>query len=361
MILYPTKFKKNNLGDVLINVILIKELLKDHRILMEDEIPSEFREQLTVDEISRIIVQRNWLSRFVNYPVVHWLALLPSLSKIKYSISVPGHHKVTNDITSYIRTAKDIFKLSILNILGIKSVRLGVTIDVEKGFAMSLFRVLSKSYHAIGIREGVNYADLSKAGIKNCILMDDLAVMLYDPKELKDLNYENSKTVTLSFRGGLFGSKVEPDYTAKVLTYVKAILMNDFFNNKAFVICHQVEEDAEVSSILYEALKDTYPCTLQANIMNMYDANILYRKSNCVLTNRLHVGLLAIVNGCPAYVITDLKKHTKIVNVFNELGLGNLLHDLESNFLNFSPVQVNFAKIEESKHRNEKIIAGIFR
>lgn len=359
MILYSARFKKDNIGDLLINVLLIKELANHRKVMVEGVLP-KYVERLIGTNENVVYLNKGWHKR-LDYPVVHWIALLPYLSSIKYVFGVPGHAKITGSTKSMLRGAKNMIKAMVLKLLGKKFIMVGVTLEYSKGMAYYLTKKMSKSYSLIAVRDKQNFEQLKKAKISNIKLIDDLA-LLYKRDDFVVENSllvkKRSNSIVISFRWGCFGSGRDDVYFSAIKNYLFENLNRSEFKDTHLVFCFQVIDDRQSVQELYQLFAATHTCELIDEMLTLDEAINLYSTAEWVLTNRLHVALLAMVNNTPAMVVTDTEQHTKASNVYTTLGLQDLIFDIQHRALSKS-VHVDFSKILERRNELKSFFKSI--
>lgn len=336
-ILYPSRIKKDNLGDILINVLLIRELSKKNKVYLDS--PDK-----TLIELSRnnnpFSENINYIGKtlsFKGYPIVRWINALHIISSLNLVFDPPGAYSIKySGLKAFLKRKKYILRALLLKIFKIKNVRVGVSYGEIESTSLKDEIVLSKLYKSIAIRSIDNYNYLKNLGLENIELIGDLAY-LFDSNHFKfeeslgtklDNNY-----IIISFRWALYGHiKNEQYFNSLRRALLELIALNDLNQDRTYVFSYQVEEDYEAICILKEDFeKAGYKINLIEKKLDFNSAISLYKNAELIFSNRLHVVLWGLLNGSNSYVLTDCEKHKKIVSIFKDLDLSNILFDIQQN------------------------------
>jgi polysaccharide pyruvyl transferase WcaK-like protein len=129
------------------------------------------------------------------------------------------------------------------------------------------------------------------------------------------LNYEfqkrtNNKKIAVSFRSSI--PEKHANINEQHLTLFK--LVSEINNNIEY--CYQVDEDLDY-------LTEIFPNNIY-NKLDFYNWEKYYNQFDVILTNRLHVALMAMSRGVIPIVSTS-PKHSKLISIFKENNLEELL------------------------------------
>lgn len=333
--IYPSRIKKTNLGDILINILLIRELSNHGIVYLDGEINEVIDLVKTNNNNSSNIRIVDGQKGFYGLPVLRWINFINKLDDITMVFDPPGHYSEGKDKPKFIlKSIKYLVRANILKILKIKVSRIGVTLGPFSENGWNYQKKISNAYHNISVRDSKNYDDVILKGLQNIRLIDDLA-FLYRPQNfLNDYSPSNrdSKYIVISFRGVVEGSTIDYDYINLICAKLSYLIKLGEFSNYSFVYSYQVEEDLQVINYIIEKFQTLkLKFELLKDQLDFKAAIELYHNAEIVFTNRLHVALLAMLNNTPAIVITDLKKHHKLVDVYNDLGLSKFLFSCHSN------------------------------
>jgi polysaccharide pyruvyl transferase WcaK-like protein len=355
MIVYPSRIKKNNLGDVLINTLLIRELSKFSIILLDGE-PSFNFDLLTKDNpFGKNIHVVKGPYFLQGMPVLRWFLLIRHIKKINFAYDPPGAYGINNKgsiLKKVLKFSKYFLRATILNSLNIKVVRFGISLDCTSTFALKTEKILSKKYYFIGIRDDKNYNFLKVQNFKNIHLVEDLAYLYQNEKiistteQLIDLP---KKYVVVSLRGAISGDKIDKVY----FDFVYKALMVFIKKNQiqSIVLTYQVSEDLEIIKEISRLLPTHINHKLIENQLDLKTASYVYRNSEFVITNRLHVALLSLLNDKISFVLTDIINHPKICNIYRNLQLDEFIIRNDEMEQIKTPIEMNTAiqKFKEIK------------
>lgn len=361
MILYPTRIKNNNSGDILINVLLIRELSKHSMVILDGE-PLFDKGLLTFENPHsnniKVVEGIYWLH---GKPILRWFNLFPYLLKINQVFDPPGAYGISSGLSRiklYLKFMKYFVRARLLKRLGIKTIRFGVS--YQKMIPSQLRReiALSKYYSFIGVRDKENFKDLVSFGFENIHLVDDLA-FLYDRSIfVRSIDLQSSVDFTnyilFSFRGAVSGDAIDLEYLNGLV--IKLIeISRKFQSDKHLLLTYQVKEDFEVMKFIEESLRKNNISTLLIDKqLDVENAAVIYSNADFIFTNRLHVALLGLLNETLTYVLTDKAKHKKICGIYCDLGIENLIIDSrKNNIIVFNPATDNvygsFYKLKEKR------------
>lgn len=336
-ILYPSRIESNNLGDIIINALLVRELSKYGTVYFKGNPTTELLHLSKVDNSynGRIKVLDFNTNSFLIYKfsVLKYILLNRNVS---YSFETPGHlSSKENFFKSILKIFLDLVRTLIYKFFGIKFVRLGVTLGPYSNFEWYLVRYIIKNSYKNVVRDSSNYKFL-KLRNRNVNYLPDLAFLLFNDSLLKLVSnspFDVESDLLISMRGNLKGKKIDNTYFSYQLQKIKDILKNNL-SVKKIIISYQVDADKESSQILYDSLQNLFPnitFVFLQNQLSFYDAIKFYSNSNLLITNRLHVLLISMSLSVPSIIVTDNVNHLKLIDIVNDLQLSELYLDGFSN------------------------------
>lgn len=341
IILYPARIENKNLGDILINGLLIRELTKS-RIIVLKGTPS--------DQLSSFIEFENPFIHNIVYihPKHIWeplakiktlLFVLKNVNNMDFVFDTPGHLSDPRfSIKSLLKNNYELLKVIFYKLLNIKYAKYGVTVGPYSSISWIYQKLINKLSYSYGIRDIENLNMLNKRGFKNLIYIPDLAYLLYGSPILNYSLIDSSSLAKqpyslISVRDNIIGHKPDLPYfrclTEFILESIKQLSYT--VECKNVVLSFQVDYDKNAVSVLYEDIKETFP---QFNIilidrkLGIEEVLPLYRNANLVLTNRLHVFLLVMLAQGKSVMITDVKNHQKVSRILTDSGFSDLLLDI---------------------------------
>lgn len=358
-IIYPTRFLKENAGDVLINVLLIRELSKLDRVYLDGAV-SVYIESLLMsnNEFKQNIIFKNlYLGRYGGCPVIRWLGLLLVMRPGVRIFTVAGHLSGSCSCKGFLKDIKDFLRVYVFKLFGFHFYCLGVTIGPYSSFRWLIQKKIFERYSLIGVRDVDNLRQLQEDGLSNAVFCDDISY-LYDSTFYKvvvnsgSFSFPNAilqdPYVVVSMRSSVVGSGGDVDYFDKIIKALNKMILdcNHLFAGTKVVVAYQVDCDKWPSVALYEMLSLHCDCYLIDSLLNLSAASVLYKNASFVVSNRLHVCLLSLLNGTVALALTDKAKHSKLSNLYRQLGADQILLDVGDEFFDLGSLGGVFAQIK---------------
>jgi polysaccharide pyruvyl transferase WcaK-like protein len=351
---YPAHIKKSNLGDVLINTLLIRELSAHSKVyLYGGTVEEDMKRLLLLNnpyQQNVIIISKG--SILDKIPILRWLKLLPYLTTGSHVFDPPGHYAEEKaKHKNFLKPLKYILRAKLLRLFGVKALRLGVTLGPFTKFDWERQKGVAKSYQTIAVRDSKNFDQLQSMGFQNITFIDDISFLykkedFIDSDKLKDKKLD--PYIVVSFRGNVEGQETDDVYLNNVKQTLKKVVSENPFEG-VYVFSYQVKEDFQViQSIATEFASLGLRYKIIEKQLSFSEAIDLYYGADQVYTNRLHVALFAMFNDTPAIVVTDFNTHHKLVNVYKDLGLGAILFD--SGQVSERSLYLSEEKLEEMKN-----------
>src|SRR5690606_7270723 len=94
-----------------------------------------------------------------------------------------------------------------------------------------------------------------------------------------------------------------------------------------YVLSYRVDFDRDINKDLRERIKGHASVEFRDGTLTLDEALKLYASAGVVISNRLHVLLVAILAGSIPVALTDLETHAKITDLFRDNGLDEYLVD----------------------------------
>ena len=289
-----------------------------------------------------------------------------------YLILPPGDIS-RKGIKSSVGTVVRSLRLFALRLAGCRIIRLGFSIgpfDRANAIAES---IQSLAYRFYGVRDSSSLAFGKSIRINNIVFFPDFS-WHYVPDVTRAATPEHGSDVVLSFRSNANGTKHDPDYLRNAEEILSSFLGGAAPSTKV-TMCYQVAYDKEGCRGLHDALRARHPALQFEFIdkkLSLSDCNELYSKSGVVISNRLHVLMLAAINGAKIVALTKLGHNKKIAGLFRDNNIDACIVDslgdvdqcaeeLKAAMAHGDQTQVNFRKAaEQNKAVMEKVISSIF-
>lgn len=362
-IYYQTKTQFENAGDVLINKALIENLRNygELKCNCSKSISNEFIKELGILEKEKLYCA-NGLSCACK--------ILKQSIKAKingdkvYIVSGLGHQWGGN-ISSYLKniTAGCIFAL--YRLLGIKIVKIGMSIGPITKFQGITEKFRSKFINYYYVRDTKSLNLCKKIGIKKAKICPDMS-WLYLNKKYKCLNKNN--IVTVSLRESVLNEKDE-NYINLMLKKCDMVLnyiseKND--NNIKVIFLYQVKRDYDFCKRAYNYFKENYDCEFIENQVILSTASEYYTKSSYNISNRMHSLLLGYKYGSLPIAVIDSKKHIKISQTLIDNELDDFIVDIKNGKVEdiekiYTYSNKLFEKLIETEGKNSAKIISILK
>lgn len=313
---------KGNTGDILINKLQIEEYARYGEVYVDcTDMPMDFCRVIFDTKNPNI---RDFVKVYgINYRSRHLIRVLRLLKKEKFT-----HFTKSPGPYAYIKFPFKTFLIRVLGALsyftaksfGMKVIALGIDLNYSQApqWLQRLNNYYFRVYYQIGIRSLKNTQQLSKA-LTNVMYIPDMA-FLY-PLSARETCKPKEKRVALSFR------KVENEEC--LVEILKTIC--GYFSEKQYEIdiVYQVEEDKAMSKRLFHSIKSD-SIYLTETLIDYYSLDI-YKRYDFVISNRLHVLLMAAMNGSVPYgIISQNVKENKIKDIFDSVFESRLVSYLEN-------------------------------
>jgi hypothetical protein len=317
----------DNAGDQLINLATLNAVRRYGEIVVNDlRTPDWFIQGIGAGKDRRF-------SEFASRRF--YVSLATMLLKQKFSgpalkqylVFPPGH-----SARSGWREARIAFvwyaKLLLLRWLGCTVVRAGFSIgpfDRLNGWVESFG---SRCFSYYGVRDRQSLALAQRFGFSEPHYFPDLAWSYLPPQRVAPA--PAGGPVVLSFRSNAYGVVHSPEYLRPIRERLSQLLLGPALAGRRVVVAFQVQSDSEASQEIFEDLRDQgVDVTLLSAKLSIDEAASLYAGACCVISNRLHVLLLAAQSGTLPIPLADMKDNVKITSILDDNGLSDLIVNLE--------------------------------
>lgn len=363
-ILYPSRIEENNLGDILINALLVRELSINNRVCFKGQPNQQLLDLITdkndYKENIEVITQIDTTQSFVKTKI-KTLSYLIKKSNFYLVFDTPGHISGKKSfIKNILKSLFEISKILTYKLLGIGYVKYGITLGPFSNFFWYFQKVIAKLSHLIVVRDQQNAKLLDNKGFKNTMLKPDLAFLLVNNNLITPQQEETNNSegvVTVSLRGSIVGKSLDETYF-KTITKQTIDLVHKLKETKKVTcinISYQVDADKKTSFLLEDILKNEFKniqILLHKEILNFNKASNLYQSSDVVITNRLHVFLFAMACNTKSYIVTDIINHKKLISIASDLNMDTLIYT-DALKINWNTDIVQDFLITANNYRNE--------
>lgn len=319
-VVYSLETQHDNLGDFMINDLLIYEIGKHAKVIIDDyNVPEDFKGRLSLCSFE---LASEFYSFSTFKSIQGLISLLFKRVKVDFIVQTPGHTSV-KDFRMFVHILKTSFYVLLARIRGVRFLRIGMSyaeLNFWGKFAISIL-------HASG---ATPIARDGRSGPRNGFNLQVLPDLIY----LADSSYFMSPTgmvpicgqkIIFSFRWDNIPVKERKKFGESIFNL--ATSTSERFGVPVF-ITYQVQRDRELFEFLRKLHNDSGKSrclVFIAERVQREDVNEFYGESALVVSNRLHVSLTAIVAGGIGIACVDSERDGKIVSIFSESVLSDLL------------------------------------
>ncbi|WP_013322873.1 polysaccharide pyruvyl transferase family protein [Gloeothece verrucosa] len=330
LIFYSAQTAYNNLGDLMINKILLTYLRKYGKLLVDSrEVPDDYLKNLGIEpdeKISQFTLKPNYLMILLR---IKSLFHQPNNQKI-YQVFTPGHRYAKPSFFQSLPLLKFILINSILRIFGIRLCQFGISIGPFSKPLMIHEVWKSKLMYFYSVRDNISKEYAHKIGVKNVYLFPDLAwLMEVDSQKYLHKDGQESDYIIFSYRSSTHAFAPSENYQKQLFNVLdKIVEIARLQWSKKLVISYQVDQDYQFCKTIAQRYQTSIDVTFIEQILDessMYD---LYSNAYMVFSNRLHVLLFSLSCGSLPVGVIDKVNHDKITGIFNDAGLEELLIDI---------------------------------
>ncbi|MGF1603308.1 MAG: polysaccharide pyruvyl transferase family protein [Thermosynechococcaceae cyanobacterium] len=359
------RIKYENLGDLLINRILVEKLRDFGQIISDDRgVPDSVYNLLGLKDSER-------LSSFSNSFVASMMSYKFKLNKDHNSgvfwIKTPGGYH--GSINNFLSTTKSIAIHILLKVFNIHICTFGISVGPYSKSRQIFEKWKANCTYFYAVRDSISQDYAKSIGIDKVLRFPDLALM----SECKlDLSIDKSdEYIIFSFRESTNDLDNSIDYQERLFTYLSKIveLVSVTWGKRIFV-CYQVASDYEFCSKIYQKYRDRHNIILVEEQLTINSICDIYSKATYTFSNRLHVLLFSGIFGSIPVAVIDAEKHRKINGIYKDMDMSDLIIDIsnqESNISETSLIDLSykypekfFSKKQEIKKTGETILNSLF-
>ncbi len=298
-----------NLGDCIINELSLREFAKHARVsILESRAPEWLLQRMqTVSDISLSSSQSAW-----------YFELVKSLFARRAGfLFKPGHYYQSDNWRALIRSAALLLFCKTFTACGGKIFRAGVSLG-QLGSSQEWIQARIARLHTVyGVRDEFSLDYARRLGNKSPVYTPDLAFLL--PTSELSGSEASRHLVTISFRSQ--HDTDESHFLDRICAMLQTVSRS---NDLQLKVMQQVAYDAEISGELSRRLECDTEIFVQSeeSVQHIFST---YRSSMLVVGNRLHSLLFGWLSGAIPIPIIDRVKNGKIIELFDKVGLGELI------------------------------------
>jgi Polysaccharide pyruvyl transferase len=312
--LFRIKTQFDNLGDALINRELMSLCAEQGKVFAcVAGVPGDFKGWLK-SSFSEDVVYSDSLFWFYLY---FGFALLGSLLGLRpvFFVQNPGGYIGEISGKSLIGRHLKRSVLSLLKLFRVKSVLVGASYEGLGKNNLNSVALLSKVLNVHAVRDDVTLKYCREHGVRVTSVLPDLAFNLAPCKN----PLVREKVCIVSLR-----DPKDDAYAQSLVAMLKVAHLSGVFEKVRLV--YQVRRDAEFMVHFQSLLKKEH-VPVEGEIVPLLDgveSNVMhYAGVSAVVSNRLHVLLLALRAGTPSVAVVKPGSNKKIIGIFSDVGLGD--------------------------------------
>ncbi|AHK17387.1 polysaccharide pyruvyl transferase family protein [Thalassolituus oleivorans] len=311
-IFFQVKTQYHNLGDALINQELVNLLVKQGDLsICIAGVPQSFRDKIDLSG-----------GRTYNSFLIFLFVMISTVIFKRCEVQLfmnPGGEGGELGFKGYAKKLIGLAYYKIISLMNVKIVRIGVSYGTMDSWYIRYLRSLSKIIKHHYVRDSYSYRLLEKYSIDVTGILPDLAFNKENITVKNRIGYESlASSIVISIR------------PTEILETEKLVeLLKKMTNGFEVVIAFQVETDRNFSQLLAKKMN----CKFIDVSDSFESAGDLYSKTKYVISNRLHVLLLAASVGSIPIALTNIRENRKVIALFEDMGWAEFLVDMGTDAL----------------------------
>ena len=252
--------------------------------------------------------------------------LNPTIRVFIYLAPGGGGIRNTPFLASF-RALRSLLPNAIFWCLRIKVVKLGVSSEESGPVKFSLYNWLLSSFRIFtGYRDTGSLTEGRNSGERHIALFPDLSFLLGSRCETSSEPNTVKRKFVCSFRECHFTLGFDRDYDSNIVGLLRGLV--EAFERDEVVFCSQTRRDDVYVQKLGAECGD---CSVERFFSYDIDSFLqFYSGFSYVVSNRLHVLLIAAFAGCVPIAIVSKEENRKIVSLFSDNDLEDLCIDVHS-------------------------------
>ena len=312
-----------NTGDLLINKTLVEFLRVNGTLYVDDNNkPKWFIDELLRKEDVR-------LSNFTRSDSIDYLLKLLIRNKLNghnknskyYLVFVPGH-LAKSGFRGALSSTKILAKFVLLRLLGCRLIRVGISLGSFDRLNAFVEALITRCYTYFAVRDQESIENAKKYNFKIPAYFPDFGWgYKHDHLSISKENYPpvGRDFVVMSFRANELGHGIQAEVYEQLRISIKQLLSSEVLSGYDIIFSYQVASDREANLELSKDLASDF------NNVSFFDTKLLlgnafdlYSRANFLITNRLHVMLLAVQANTIAFSLIDQRANSKIYNILKD-------------------------------------------
>jgi polysaccharide pyruvyl transferase WcaK-like protein len=209
-----------------------------------------------------------------------------------------------------------------MRLIGIRILRVGCSVGPFTPLRCWLERCKARFAYRRSARDDISLDYVKKHGFAEYMYFPDLAFLMPRPVRVAEAS-DAERRLVLSFRSEKKRRAYDPAVNAAIQE-----LVGQFGSGARLSFVTQVSFDSERNANLRQLLD---PGLANSEILESSSEPTVsaeYARATAVFSNRLHVLLLALRQGVPAYAVIDPAVNSKIAGIYRTVGLEDYIVDI---------------------------------
>jgi hypothetical protein len=333
-----------NLGDWVIYKNLILMCQRYGRVLLGGASPAELLRYLSAQGDLSPCERIRW-------PVLALVRARARSARRVFVMAPPSHRFSWRREHRLLAFTRDLGRAYAYRLLGARHCILGVTFGPFDATETIFQRLGAPAVDTIGVRDEQSGALASSLGYRNVRAMPDFAFA--EPIAARAVPLSTRpRDLVLSFRSPVVSG--DRDDLSPDIRRLMGELLGAGRDRGRLSFVAQATADTELNQDLWRAFGERTGGDLtcfEGTARSVAPILARYSRAHVVLTNRLHVFLLALKQGAVPYIVTRVNRHHKISAMFKALRLEEFLLDLSARSDIHAVTQLDDAALDRRRQR----------
>jgi hypothetical protein len=311
-----------NTGDALINMCAVRCLLQYGEVtVLRSGMPDNYLSQIRAPD-----------SKILDGGEIKGILTLMKLSfcqwaggrgqKCRYYYVLPPGHVQRDGIKPAVVSIKNVIVAFFLKLFSVSVCRFGVSLNGKSALNGYIESFLSRFMLCYGLRDSASLAYAEKYSFRNAVGFPDFA-WVYE-SGASSPNVDERQGLVLSFRANASGRKFVDNYLNEHIAWIKNLISSPSFAERIY-LSYQVEFDKVACYKIRDELESENPFHFIDKKLSVIDAFALYSSVRLVISNRLHVLILAGIAGAIPLALIRENDNIKIKSLFDGVGLSDFV------------------------------------
>lgn len=340
-----------NLGDIVICRTLFSDLRSHGHLVIIDRDVSEI-------VLKRMEIQETeCLSRITSLPPLLFIVLITALrffnpSFKTFYVEIPGHRFSSNpksfreflyQLCFHINEA---YRLTVLRLCRVRICKFGLSIGPLSRISAWFERWIKHLTHFYSVRESASVNYLGTMGIENVSFFPDFGWLSFRGNKWES----PTKKVIFSFRESTHSLSIREGYEESLYEVLDPLVPHLTQMGYSILVTFQVAFDEPIAQRIYKRYRSNPAVTYNPELINE-NTFTLYANAAFIVSNRLHALIFGAMQGAIPVPLVNMNDHLKIIGIFNDLGLHDLMLNLKAGPAEAKKIQYALDHAEQIKQK----------